>query len=124
MQHKAEVVQRFTGRAHLRSLNAEQANKLYQDLHNQRTSADKMRKKLIYLAYQMEFNKPENNFSTCLKNLNDWLTEKSPSRKHMNKQNPDELNDSVSQLELVYKKTLKKISNANHASYTKKAHRD
>ncbi len=123
MDSKAEVVERFTGVQHLRSLNPEQAITLYQALHNQRTSADKMRKKLIWLAFQLDFDKRDDkrSFTICLYNLNTWLSAKSPCRKFMNKQNPDELNDSVSQLELVYKKTLKKLSNAN-ASHNTKAH--
>ncbi len=132
MEQKAEVVKRFTGCAHLRSLTEPQANKLYKQLHNQIKSADKMRKKLIWLAFQMGFDKPNNSieqatnsYRLCMDNLNKWLTSKSPSLKSLNAQNPDELNDSVSQLELIYKKTLNKLNDANkNTRDQKKARRD
>lgn len=120
MAEKAEVVERFTGCAHLRSLTDSQANRLYNQLHNQLKSADKMRKKLIWLAFQMGFDRPKNSieqatnsYRLCIDNLNKWLEQKSPSLKKMNDQNPDQLNDSVSQLEVIYKKTLKKLNDGN-----------
>lgn len=132
MEQKALVVKRYTGHEKMRALTDSQATELENQLMKMVQSADKMRKKLIWLASELEFNKPassidqvKNPYRLLLDNLNVWLLKKSAAKKVLNKLNPDELNHAISQLEQVQHKTYKSISNGVRASEQQaKSHRN
>ena len=77
----------------------------------------KMVKKLLYLGYQMGYNKPTNNAEQNMSpsrvnkiHVNRWLlSEKSRVRKEMDDMTHKELVQVLTQFEMVYKDFLKRF---------------
>lgn len=80
-----------------------------------REACDRMRKKLLYLGYQMNYHVPGTDededlkpHEVCFKRLNKWVQDHGTVKKHVNKMNQQELRKTVSQFEKVYKSFLSK----------------
>jgi hypothetical protein len=74
-----------------------------------------MRKKLLYIGYQMGYELPRNDEEKdsrsnelCFQHVNAWVKEHGAIKKHINYMTYNELCRTVSQFEIVYRNFLNK----------------
>lgn len=113
-EQRAELIRAFTnGRTDsTRELSSYEADELIKKLESKDyQSADRQRKKIISMAYEMRWgnpNTPEGRDET-VRRIDNWCISKTAYRKHFNSLTLQELPHVVTQFREVYKKHLKAI---------------
>lgn len=106
-----------------------EADALIQHLINVDKSMNKMRKKMLHYGYLMGYDNPINTqqngleaFKINILNVSAWcISDKSKYKMPMTRLNPDQLKDTVSQFERVYKSFNKSIHNYGNQQTTSKS---
>lgn len=115
MNRKADMIASFTQvrTTHSSEMNVDEARMLIEWLRNRNlqrhepTPGDKMRKRLISMAYELHWANP-GDWKTAIAALDSFLTgPKSMFKKPLNKHSVTELQKVVSQMEIIYEKHLK-----------------
>lgn len=114
MDHKRELVMSFSGgrTEHSRDMNDVEANEMIRYLRSQTDPADKMRKKIISMAHEMNWHSDSHWNGTQkvdMQRLNDWCVKYGFGKKKLNDYSYKELPRLVTQFEHVYLSYIKSL---------------